>query len=139
VIEHLSENIACAIAIPGAAPKILVALNSYNLCVIGDKKVTFKTEQAMSSEAIIIKHIKDNLCLMRDKSFIYVVDVERAKAFRLFESPYFGGSGRHIMDVMTFDDRVEVHSLEIDPKTRFSQIKRIEFSFSALKKLTNKV
>ena len=41
------------------------------------------------------------------------------------------------MDVMTIDDRVEVHSLEIDPKTKLSQIKRIEFSFSALKELTN--
>jgi hypothetical protein len=37
------------------------------------------------------------------------------------------------MDVMTFEDRVEVHSLEIPVDKKITSIKRIEFSYSALK------
>jgi len=86
----------------------------------------------MKSDALTIKHIKESLYLMRDNLFIYVVDVSIYKAFRLFESPY-NGNGSQIMDVMTFEDRVEVHSLEIPVASKISSIKRFEFSFSALK------
>jgi hypothetical protein len=75
------------------------------------------------------------LALVRDRTFIYAVDMMKKKAFKIYESPYPDDNVRqYLTSVIVQRDTVEVHSLEYNKK--ISGIKRIKFSLSALKKLS---
>ena len=52
------------------------------------KKEKIVPSHPFTDYILTINLIDDNLALVRDTSYMYVVDANKKRAFRLFESPY---------------------------------------------------
>jgi hypothetical protein len=59
--------------------------------------------------------VVDTLALVRDSTFMYIVDTMKKKAFRICESPYssYDNAYQYLTSVTVQGDTVEVHSLEL--------------------------